>query len=192
VSAHTFRANNLHTLGRFEEADRDYQAAALKQPDDLRLLFGRARFELYRGRYGDARRYLDRWLILFGSGRRDAGSNQLPYVVLWQHLTNAQMQRSDRKELTRSAALVDHTKWPSPIIDYLLGKLDEQQLQSAANTGTEDAKRQQSCEVNAYVGAERFAHSRDDGARQLLEKAVALCSPDLIEKELAAYELGHP
>jgi lipoprotein NlpI len=102
------------------------------------------------------------------------------------------MQRPDRKELTRSAALVDHTKWPSPILDYLLGKLDEQQLQLAANTGTDDAKRQQSCEANAYVGAERFTHSRDDGARQLLEKAVGLCPPDLIEKELAAYELGRP
>lgn len=117
-------------------------------------------------------------------------------LILFQGLIASRMAADGENAADGRAIIgmaVEHSPdaaWPRPIIDYLLGAKQLQQVANAISGSgiSNDAKKQRLCELSFYAGA--FAGN--DGQRQfaarLLEKADAACAEDSPYRLLMALE----
>lgn len=180
-------ANLMMDMARDEDADRDYERAEKLRPAYPRLVHQRMQLRFYRGDYAAAVRDADWWLST--KGKSDSETN-VAYTLLWRHIS-MQRQGIDDKPymIAATKGLKTRTTWPYPLIQYLIGRLDERQLRQAALRGTPEQRGQRQCEAAAYIGERRLSQNQPRLAEAEFRRALAVCPFGFIERSLAVHEL---
>lgn len=121
-----------------------------------------------------------------------ADNDSFNRLALLQGLIAARMGSDGRSLMGAAIAAHESNAWPRPVIAYLLG---ERQLQQVADEvrrsgNAFDVKRQQICELTFYAGAFAASDGERRFAKQLLEKAATTCGGDGRLQALTTAELG--
>jgi lipoprotein NlpI len=145
--------------------------------------------------------YRSRGTANFNLGRFDASVSDLTeslrlnpdqsYVLIWRYLS--QSRSGDRKlaenDLWAKSASLDKTKWPAPVIDFLLGKNTPAELLQAAEHRDTQTRRGQVCEAEFYIGEWHLLNSRPREANSLLSSAERDCPKAFVQYPAAVAEL---
>ncbi len=153
----------------------DYDAAIAIAPKFWEALAGRGRARYSQGAYGEAAADLSASLPLSPGG-------SAAYTVLWLYLARTHAGQPARDALAQDAAKFDNSAWPGPIVSAFLGDTSPDAV--LASSGGDNGH---ACEADFYFGAADPATARD-----LLQKAVAICPKDFIEATAARLELEKP
>lgn len=78
-------------------------------------------------------------------------------------------------EYVQSVAPLDRKRWPGPIVDFLLGRLDVEILYRAAEQPSESTRGRKLCALEFYVGQWHILNRRPREARFHIERAVREC-----------------
>jgi lipoprotein NlpI len=110
------------------------------------------------------------------------------YGALWLHLARQRMHQDDSEDFAAHAALADSTRWPAPVVRYLLGGFGADSLRALA-AAAELAGQGQRCAVSFYLGEEALLEGHGDSARSLFDETRATCPKELNEHRAAVAEL---
>jgi lipoprotein NlpI len=111
------------------------------------------------------------------------------YAVLWLHIARNRAGQNDLAELAANAAKLDRKEWPWPVVAHYLGSLDAASVDAAAAAPeSPQARKEQTCETNFYLGAAP-AKGASVEAQRRLRTAVAECPKGFIEYSAAQLEL---
>ena len=143
----------------------------------------------------DSNEVREKGVLLWKMERYSDASNTLVvldmsdgYNVLWLNLSRIASGVPD-PDLADRAAKVDLGKWPGPLIRLYMGQATpDAVMQAVVADGVDNSERDQ-CEAPFYLGEWQLQHQNKDAARALLQKAVAVCPVDYIERSAAAVEL---
>jgi hypothetical protein len=114
-----------------------------------------------------------------------------PYALLLLHVARAKLGRNDEQEMARAVDAAGLAEWPAPVLAFYLGRIDEEQLFTAAKEAPDDQTRVgQRCEANFYAGESRLMHSDTDGAKDLFETAARDCPIRFFEASAATTEIA--
>ena len=129
--------------------------------------------------------------LLFFQGRFLQSAQTLQQVVrakpdnrhaaLWRYLAlgKANDDRSAARELAEQSARASTDKrWPTPVFEYYLGKIDESSLYAATETAEETVKIEQQCQANFYVAEAKLLKGAKDEAIARLLAARSQCPPN--------------
>lgn len=100
------------------------------------------------------------------------------YAPLWRYLADVRAEGAWRAFINLRESWegdLDHFKWPTPVAQFLLGKLSIEGLRRAAQQGDAKTRAAQTCEVDYYLGQWHLMHGRRDEARGLFQRAEATC-----------------
>jgi tetratricopeptide (TPR) repeat protein len=166
------RGNIYAARGDLTRAITDYDAAIAIAPKFWEALASRGRAHYSQGAYAEAAADLSAALPL-GSG------NTTPYTILWLYLARTRAGQPARDALAQDAATLDKTAWPGPIVSAFLGETTPAEVLAGSQADNDHA-----CEADFYFGA-----ADPSTARDLLQKAVAICPADFTEAPAAKLEL---
>lgn len=210
------RGNGWVNNGEYDKAIADYDEA-IRLNAQRALTYGNRGNAWYRkgdndraiADYGEAIRlnplgaphYFRRGLTQFWLGRFDASVSDLTeslrlnpsqsYAIIWRYLAQSRSGKPEiaKSEFSAKLGPLDKTKWPAPIIDFLLGKSDPDALLKAAEHPDAESRRGQVCEAEFYVGEWHLLNLRLKEASDLLSRAEKTCPKTFIEYEAAVAEL---
>jgi lipoprotein NlpI len=123
--------------------------------------------------------------------RRVSAAPQDLYAILWRYITvakNKGLQTASR-ELGENASKLKERRWPAPVIDFYLGKIDEKAMFAAAKNPDQKKNAEQICEANFYAGEAKLLRAAIGDAIQLLRAADRDCPPTFYESHGASAEL---
>ena len=112
------------------------------------------------------------------------------YNALWLSLARmrAHVPDTDNVSLANNAGkLMD--QWPMPVIKFLLGQVNVDQVRMAANEGDPARLNERVCDADFYVAEYNLAHGDAPGAKPLLDHATQVCPFASFERMGAAAEL---
>ena len=175
----TERGATYVMLGDYQKAVRDFDRAIALRPDLAPAIEHRGRVHFYLGNFAQSAADLQRGLTLDSA---DA------YGTLWLHLVRQRLRQDDSEDFAAHAAFVDTTKWPAPIVSYMLGDLQADSLRALATVG-EPKERSERCVVAFYLGEEALLKGEEDSAATLFEETRARCPRQLSEHKGALAEL---
>ncbi len=137
--------------------------------------------------------YLDRMAesaIALARGMKTAPNDV--YAILWRYLSLAKGQGLETgiKELARNANRLQNGHWPAPVVDYYLGKIDQNALYAAAKNSDPKKTAEQLCEANFYAGEAALLRSSFEEASSLLQLAERDCPKTFYEWHGASVELS--
>ena len=204
------RASLYLALAKPGEARRDAEAILAANPDDDDAYLIRAKAYEGQGKVDDAFKdiqtvlahdpknqaiALDAGIIAFLAGRsedavtllRPISANAL-YPWLWLAMATVKQAKPVPADVPARA---DAAAWPGPVVDFYLGKLDENGLSAAAANGDPRRLPGQACEANFYLAEWHKLHSDKAGAMPLFQKAAGNCPPGFIERLAAQAEMNH-
>jgi tetratricopeptide (TPR) repeat protein len=167
------RANIYAARGDLARAVADYNAALVIAPKFWEALAGRGHAHYSQGAYGEAVADLSAALPL-------SPGDSTAYTILWLYLARTRAGQPARDPLSQDAARLDKAAWPWPIVAAFLGETTPDTVLAGSQGDNGHA-----CEADFYFGAEA-------GARDLLQKAAAICPKDFIEATAARLELEKP
>jgi lipoprotein NlpI len=165
------RAIAHRDAGDYDQAVDDYEQAmrlnfSAVDPSPLgQLLF-------YQGRFHQSAQTLQQVV-------RTRTDN--PHAVLWRYLAlgKANDNRGAARELADLAARVSADKrWPTAVVEFYLGKIDETSLYAAAKAAEEKVQSEQQCEANFYVAEAQLLKGAKDDAISRLQAAKIQCPPN--------------
>ncbi len=165
--------------GTFEDAVKDFDKAIDLKPLSTRAYYGRGRANHYLGRNGAAIRDLEQSLSLDPS---------YMYPVLWLHIVNTKTSRPSQPIL-HGYAKNFFEAWPRPIVDFFIGKIDQETLFNRAADTTPSTEKEQLCEAYYYLGAEQLARGQRQG-KIAIEKAAEVCPRYFVEYSAALHDLN--
>lgn len=181
LDAYEQRARSYEDKNDFARALQDYEASNSRHSTkDARFHLGVAQW--YLGRYADAAKTFSNELA------RDPGDS---YSLLWLTLANDGMGAINMPMLRKLSAGLDFNKWPGSIAALYLGQISLPQLLALAESAPPNDQAFERCDVNFFVG--NYELHRGNGvklARALWQQAAALCSPGLIVRRAAGFELA--
>jgi len=166
-------------LDDYQKAIRDFDRAISLRPDLAAAIEHRGRVHFYLGNFAQAAADLQRGLTLDSA---DA------YGTLWLHLVRQRLRQDDSEDFAAHAAFVDTTKWPAPIVRYMLGGLRADSLRALAATPQPEGEGQR-CVVTFYLGEEALLKGEESAAATLFEETRASCPKELAEHKGAIAEL---
>lgn len=166
------RRNAFYATRQYEAALQDAQRHDQISPDDARNIFSRGRIHRMMGN-----------VKLAVSDLSSASEAGQPYAALYLYLTEYPENPAAADNLRRHAALLQSGEWPQPIMTYLLGELDIDQLAALARNDGE------LCEAKFYAASNLLLGSEIDKAIPLLREAARLCPVDFMEYDDARAEL---
>src|SRR4029077_7023654 len=102
-----------------------------------------------------------------------------PYTALWLEIVKKRSHHASR--LAKTAAIIDMTKWPAPIVRLYLGQITPADASTAADDRDIAIKKGQVCEVNFYGGRLAVQRGKKDDAKRLFELAAAECPRSFLE-----------
>jgi len=176
---YTDRAVAYELLGDYASAIRDFNRAIAFKPNYASAIEGRGRTYFYLGNFAQAASDLQRGLALDSA---DA------YGTIWLHFARQRLRQDDREDFLAHAAVVDRTKWPAPLLRYLMGDLSADSLRTLSATAQLDG-RSQSCVVSFYLGEEALLNGEPPSAVALFEETRVTCPKELNEHRAAVAEL---
>ena len=107
---------------------------------------------------------------------------------IWLYLANTREGAVKPESLEQGMSQLKKDEWPTPVMQYLLDRIDRDSLMKVASADEKERKGRE-CEARFYV-AERFLVSgKKDEAKPLLEEARDECPKNYIEYESAIAEL---
>ena len=201
-------------LGETDDAIRDFDEAIRLNGSDPIYWSNRASAQIALGRYKDALADFDKAQSLdpgrsatyLGRGRARLYAKDVPQAIedlrvaarlrptspdaaIWMHIARVHRGDPDREELESNAARVDRDRWPAPILELYLGRLDAERVRETAGRGGDADVVRRQCEADFYVG-EFFIHAgRETEGRAMLQAVVGRCpAMDLVAAAKA--ELG--
>jgi lipoprotein NlpI len=113
------------------------------------------------------------------------------WVILFRYLVEAKIGNAlaAARDLEIDAAKLKPRDWPSPIIDFHLGKIDEKAMFAAANDPDPKVKSEKTCAANFHAGEARLLRAHVSGAVPLLRAAEKDCPSHFYESHGASTEL---
>jgi tetratricopeptide (TPR) repeat protein len=165
----------------YDRALADYEAAARIDPQAAQhKRMGHTLFFL--GRMAESAGAMERAL-------KAAPQNQ--YAILWRYITRAKIegQQAPARELTENAAKLKDLNWPTPVIDFYLGKIDDKRMFAAAENPEPKKNTEQICETNFYAAEAKLLKGATEEAIPLLRAAEKECPPTFYEAHGAHAEL---
>ena len=179
-SARTSRADTYEEMGRYADAQADYDAWIQQNPKAPFGYWARGRLELIQGKPGPAAADLAKAV-----GLKPADA----YAVLWLHLARAKQGANDAAELQANAARTGRAIWPGPLLDYLAGKTDAAAVLAKAGEGQGKAKANQLCEADLFLGQDALAKGRRGEGVERLQAAAGACDGGGREARLVRADL---
>jgi lipoprotein NlpI len=176
---YTDRGVAYELLGDYSSAIRDFDRAIAFKPNHASAIEGRGRTNFYLGNFAQAAADLQRGLALDSAD---------VYGVLWLHLARQRLHQDDNEDFAAHAAVVDSTRWPGPIVRYLLGGLASDSLRVLAAAAELDGQGQR-CAVAFYLGEEALLRGDSVAATPLFDETRATCPKELNEHRAAVAEL---
>src|SRR5262249_44326851 len=110
-----------------------------------------------------------------------------PYTALWLEIVDRRGRTASR--LAKTAAAIDMTKWPAPIVRLYLGQITLADATTAADDRNAAIKKGQVCDANFYSGKLALQRGKKDDAKRLFELAAAECPRSFLEYGAANAEL---
>ena len=110
------------------------------------------------------------------------------YAALWLDIVNKRSNLPSR--LAETAAQINMTEWPAPVIRLYLGQMTPEAVLAAADNPNAETKNGRICEANFYTGEMDLQQGKKDDATRLFRRAAAAdCPKSFIEYEGAVAEL---
>ena len=132
--------------------------------------------------------YIDLGYALFSAGEYASSSAAFStafaqgvtnkYGVIWRFLASA-LQGSEPaalKVLEQDRSDIKDSTWPTPVIDFYLQKVSEEQLLAAAQTAPGSSLQGRLCEAKFYIGERALVGAGFSRARRWLEAAAKECA----------------
>jgi lipoprotein NlpI len=176
---YTDRGVAYELLGDYPSAIRDFNRAIAFKPNHASAIEGRGRAYFYLGNFAQAAADLQRGLAL------DTAD---VYGALWLHLARQRLRQDDSEDFVAHAALVDSTRWPVPIVRYMLGDLNPDSLRALATAAELDGQGQR-CIVAFYLGESALLRGDPSAAQSLFDETRTTCPRELNEHRAAVAEL---
>lgn len=113
------------------------------------------------------------------------------YAVLWRYITLAKKNRMETasRELSENADKFNEPRWPRPVIDFYLGKIDEKDIFAAAENPDPKKRSEQICEANFYAAEAKLLKKATNEAIPLLRAAEKDCPSTFYEAHGASVEI---
>jgi lipoprotein NlpI len=113
------------------------------------------------------------------------------WVILFRYLVEAKIGNSlaAARDLEVDATKLKERRWPSPIIDFHLGRIDEKAMFAAANDSDPKIKNEKTCAANFHAGESRLFRAQVSAAIPLLRAAAKDCPSHFYESHGASTEL---
>jgi lipoprotein NlpI len=113
------------------------------------------------------------------------------YAMLWRYIAMAKQTGIDNAslELSEHAAKLTESLWPTPIIYYYVGKIDEKEIYAAAENPDSKKKSEKICEANFYLAEAKLLKGATNEAIPLLRAAEKECPSTFFESHGASTEL---
>jgi lipoprotein NlpI len=175
---YTDRGVAYELLGDYPSAIRDFDRAIAFKPNHASAIEGRGRTYFYLGNFAQAAADLQRGLALDSAD---------VYGALWLHFARQRL-RQDDSDFAAHAAFVDSTRWPAPIVRYLLGGLESDSLRVLAAAAELEGEGQR-CAVSFYLGEEALLGGDPAAATSLFDETRTTCPKELNEHRAAVAEL---
>ena len=175
------RATLWSLQGQDANASRELDEALKLDPRDVPALRARAHLHFHAGRYQEAEGDF--------SDAASASANARPYDAIWAALSRMRRGADPAAALQVSAAKAKPDQWPTPVVMYLLARIDRDALMAAAARNEKDRKGQE-CEAHFYSAQRSISDKKGSEARALLEKARDDCPRDYLEYHEAVRELS--
>jgi lipoprotein NlpI len=113
------------------------------------------------------------------------------WVILFRYLVEAKIGNSlaAARDLEVDATKLTERRWPAPIIDFHLGRIDEKAMFAAANDSDPKIKNEKTCAANFHAGESRLFRAQVSAAIPLLRAAEKDCPSHFYESHGASTEL---
>lgn len=175
------RAKIYEAKRQYEHALADYEAAAQA---DSKLASERAKgfVFFYLGRMTQSAEMFETYMK---SNPNDT------WVILFRYLAEAKIGNAlaAARDLETDAISLKERRWPAPIIDFHLGRIDEKTMFAAANDPDPKLKHEKTCAANFHAGESRLFRAQVTAAIPLLRAAEKDCPSDFYESHGASTEL---
>jgi lipoprotein NlpI len=199
----------------YDRAIRDYDRALSLQPHDGPSLVRRANAHLQKRQYEQALADYEAAIqidpkfasersmgfLFFYLGRMTRSAEMFEkhmksdpgdiWVILFRYLTEAKIGNAlaAARELESEAAKLSERRWPAPIIDFHIGRIDEKAMFAAANDSDPKKKSEKTCAANFHAGEAKLFRAHVTAAVALLRAAEKDCPSHLDEFHGASTEL---
>ena len=180
AEAYRNRGSAYSTKGLYDRAIKDYNKAVRIKPDFAGAYKGLGTTRFYSGHFPEAARDFKRSLSIDSSDM---------YSALWLYLAHERSAQSGRQELARTAAKVDLSDWPGPVVLLFLGKTTPQQVLAAAKHSDQRKQREQEREAFFYVGQYYLLRGDRGESARLFRKALDTGITGFYEYDGAKVEL---
>jgi lipoprotein NlpI len=175
------RASALQEKRLYERALADYEAATQL---DSKLASERPKGFLffYLGRMTQSAEMFEKYMK---SNPNDA------WVILFRYLVESKIGNAlaAARELENDAAGLKERRWPTPVIDFHLGRIDEKAMFAAANDPDQNMRNEKVCAANFHAGEARLLRAQVSAAIPLLRAAEKECPSHFYESHGASTEL---
>jgi lipoprotein NlpI len=199
------RALALQESHDYRRALQDFDKALALEPQNALLMRDRAIAQRDAGNYDQAVDDYEQAMqlgfsnvdpdpladLLFFQGRFHQSAQTLQQVVrtkpdnrhaaLWRYLAlgKANDDRGAARELAALATRAStDNRWPAPVLEFYLGKIDESALYAATEAGEPAIKTEQQCQAHFYVAEAKLLKGAKDDAISRLQAAKNQCAPN--------------
>ena len=175
------RANALQEKRLYERALADYEAATQLDPK-FALERSKGFLFFYLGRMTQSAEMFEKYMK---SNPNDT------WVILFRYLVEAKIGNAfaAARELENDAAGLKERRWPVPVIDFHLGRIDEKAMFAAANDSDQNMRNEKVCAANFHAGEARLLRAQVSAAIPLLRAAERDCPSHFYESHGARTEL---
>jgi lipoprotein NlpI len=175
------RANALQEKRLYERALADYEAATQLDPK-FALERSKGFLFFYLGRMTQSAEMFEKYI--------KANPNDT-WVILFRYLVEAKIGNAlaAARELENDAAGLKERRWPAPVIDFHLGRIDEKAMFAAANDPDQNMRNEKVCAANFHAGEARLLRAQVSAAIPLLRAAEKDCPSHFYESHGASTEL---
>jgi lipoprotein NlpI len=177
---YALRGITYQETGRYAEAESDFASVVGYYPNDS--------FEVLRvGLMQWAQGHVDAAIASFDRARGLSPND--PYYALWREIARSASGRGEAT-LASDARNFDKDKWPAPVTDLYLEKINAEDVLTAATKGDEKELPGQKCEAQFYVAEWHLLRRDGVDVQPLLVSAAGMCPDDFVERVAAKVELS--
>jgi lipoprotein NlpI len=214
-----YRGFAYDETGQYDQAIADYSKAIALRPDKPQLYYRRGIAWREKGDYAraladfDAAMHAthrgepdwpfihgDRGVVRFALGQYAEAAHDFgrvseldptdQYAALWLHVARGRAGAPEPQDFAQKAAAAPADQWPRPLLSLFLGQATPAQVRAAAAQGEDEARQNQECEADFFLGEYALLHHDPGSARPLLQHVVDSCPASLGVHAGAAGELA--